>query len=176
MIRNKGTMITKESAIVLARYSGTPKECVMFDVVLAMKSVADIIATMPTTSKVISNTTISLSHLCFYKEVNLIKRYSLKLSMRFSDIVRFYSDDKVKDKIIASAKQREVVARFNDKVGARPDVLVYGADIADLVKKGATSFHASLERWTNPMLLKDMNTKKDLDTIRSGWDLQYSSR
>ncbi|MDD5181875.1 MAG: hypothetical protein PHC66_01740 [Candidatus Nanoarchaeia archaeon] len=90
--------------------------------------------------------------------------------MLFSDIIRYYSSDSVKDRIIAAAKQREVVARFNDKVGARPDVLSYNADIAELVKKGATSFHASLERWSNPMNLAAAKTKKDLDTIRTGWD------
>lgn len=90
--------------------------------------------------------------------------------MRFSDIVRFYSDDAVKDKMIASAKNREVVSRFNDKVGARPDTLIYREDINQLVSRGATSFHASLERWSNPMLLKDANSKHDLDSIRTGWD------
>ena len=90
--------------------------------------------------------------------------------MRFSDIIRFYSNEAVKSRIIAAAKQREVVARFNDKVGARPDVLVYSADINELVKKGATSFHASLERWSNPMNLATAAAKKDLDSLRIGWD------
>lgn len=90
--------------------------------------------------------------------------------MLFSDIIRYYSSASVKDRIIAAAKQREVVARFNEKVGARPDTLNYPADITELVKKGATSFHASLERWSNPMNLATAASKKDLDTLRIGWD------
>ena len=91
--------------------------------------------------------------------------------MLFSDIVRFYSDSAVKNKMLSFAKQREVIARYKEHVGARPDVINYEADITELVNRGATSFHASLERWSNPLLLGPSMSRKELDKIRVGWDL-----
>jgi DNA primase catalytic subunit len=91
--------------------------------------------------------------------------------MLFSDIIRFYSDKGIQEQLIASAKQREVVARYNDRVGARPDSISYPADIMDMVNKGATSFHYSVERWSNPLALIQEASKKDLDKLRIGWDL-----
>ena len=91
--------------------------------------------------------------------------------MHLSDTIRFYSDKNVQEQIISLSKHREVVARYTDKVGSRPDILIYGTDIMEFVKRGATSFHASMERWTNPMFLENMRTKKEMDTLREGWDL-----
>lgn len=91
--------------------------------------------------------------------------------MLFSEIIRFYSDKKVKEKLLSFAKQREVVARYKDYVGTRPDTIMYEADIGEFVIKGATSFHASLERWSNPLLLSQNTTRKEMDSIRMGWDL-----
>src|SRR3989338_715585 len=47
----------------------------------------------------------------------------------------------------------------------------YPSEILEAAKQGATSFHASEERWTNPMLLVPGTSKKDLDSLRKGWDL-----
>jgi hypothetical protein len=91
--------------------------------------------------------------------------------MHLSDVIRFYSDKRVQRHIISVAKHREVVARYTDKVGTRPDVLLYENDIMDFVKRGATSFHASMERWTNPLFLEHMKTRKEMDSIRQAWDL-----
>ena len=91
--------------------------------------------------------------------------------MHLSDIIRFYSNKEVKEHILALSKNREVVVRYNDRVGSRPDTLLFEADIEQVLKKGATSFHASMERWKNPLLLKQMSTKKEMDSIRIGWDL-----
>jgi hypothetical protein len=77
----------------------------------------------------------------------------------------------VQEQIISLSGHREIVARYTDKVGARPDVLLFNNDILEFVKKGATSFHASMERWTNPLFLENLKTKKEMDTIREGWDL-----
>ena len=91
--------------------------------------------------------------------------------MHLSDIIRFYSNEDVQDHIIALARSREVIARFNTYVGKRPDSLIYKNDIIELAKKGATSFHASMERWKNPFLLRQDIKKKEMDDIRIGWDL-----
>lgn len=91
--------------------------------------------------------------------------------MNLSDIVRFYSRPEVKKQIISVSGHREIVPRYNDRVGARPDTLLFEQDITEFVKRGATSFHASMERWTNPLLLEQANTKKEMDKIRVGWDL-----
>lgn len=91
--------------------------------------------------------------------------------MHLSDIIRFYSKDNVKSKIISFARGREIVTRYNDKVGPRPESLIYENDILELARKGATSFHASMERWSNPMLLNSNMKKSEADELRKGWDL-----
>jgi hypothetical protein len=91
--------------------------------------------------------------------------------MLFSDIMRFYLNSDMKNKMVSFAKNREVIARYKEHIGSRPDTLTYAADIDDLLKKGATSFHASLERWSNPMVLGPGVTKREMDEIRIGWDL-----
>jgi len=91
--------------------------------------------------------------------------------MHFSDIIRFYSREEIRKKILSMASHREIVPRYNDKVGARPDVLLFDGDIVEAAKKGMTSFHASMEHWSNPLLLNDAKTKKEQDKIRDGWDL-----
>jgi hypothetical protein len=93
--------------------------------------------------------------------------------MHLSDIIRFYSNKNVRDMIVSLARSREVVARFNDKVGKRPDSIVYENDVLELARNGATSFHASMERWKNPLLLSQDMKKKDLDNLRIGWDLIF---
>ena len=55
--------------------------------------------------------------------------------------------------------QKEVGIQFNDKFGARPDVLNNPNDILELAKQRATSFHSSEELWSNPLQLSS-NFKK----------------
>ncbi|MCD6547778.1 MAG: hypothetical protein J7K22_04475 [Nanoarchaeota archaeon] len=91
--------------------------------------------------------------------------------MHLSDIIRFYANPKVREQLLSLARSREVVARYNDKVGSRPDSLIYDNDITQMVKNGATSFHASMERWKNPLLLSQDMKRKEMDELRIGWDL-----
>ena len=91
--------------------------------------------------------------------------------MHLSDLIRFYSNDKVKSKLISLARGREIVTRFNEHVGKRPDSLIYENDIVELARNRATSFHASMERWKNPLLLRQDMKKQELDALRTGWDL-----
>ncbi len=87
------------------------------------------------------------------------------------DLIKYYSRKDIQKEILKLAKNREISVMYGkDKFGKRPDVLEYENDILELVKNGATSFHASEERWQNPLLLKPGMTKKQLDDLRIGWD------
>ena len=91
--------------------------------------------------------------------------------MHLSDIIRFYSNKEIRKKILEMSEHREIVTRYNEKVGSRPDVLLFDGDIVEAAKKGMTSFHASMELWSNPLLLNDAKTHKEQNKIRIGWDL-----
>lgn len=82
-----------------------------------------------------------------------------------------YKRSDIREEIIYNSRNREVVARFNDDFGGRPDTLNYPKDILELAKKGATSFHASEELWQNPLSLSTNLKKSELDSLRIGWDL-----
>ena len=86
-------------------------------------------------------------------------------------ILRFYSKREIQEAIIFGSEDREIATRFYDTFGKRPDTMRYPSEILEAAKQGATSFHASEERWTNPMLLVPGTSKKDLDSLRKGWDL-----
>ncbi len=84
----------------------------------------------------------------------------------------YYKRRDVQKAIVDSCKNREVGIKYGDKgFGKRPDILVYENDVLESVKKGATSFHISEERWSNPMLLSTNMKRADLDELRIGWDL-----
>ncbi len=82
-----------------------------------------------------------------------------------------YKRADIQEEIIGNAKDREVIAKFNDNFGKRPDVLRNPNDILELAKQGATSFHASEELWKNPLQLDTSMKKHELDRLRIGWDL-----
>ena len=83
----------------------------------------------------------------------------------------YYKRKNIQEEIIENAKDREVVARFNDKFGNRPDVLQHPSDVLELARQGATSFHASEELWRNALQLDPTMRKKDMENLRKGWDL-----
>ncbi len=85
--------------------------------------------------------------------------------------VRFYKRKDIQDAIIAHAKNKEIGMRYNDSFGKRPDILSYPKEILELSLRGVTSFHASEELWDNPLELESNKSKKELDQLRSGWDL-----
>jgi len=87
------------------------------------------------------------------------------------DLMKYYSNKKVQEILLKTSKDREVSARFQDAFGKRPDILQFGNDILEFVKKGATSFHFSEEHWSNPLTLSPGMTKSRLDNLRIGWDL-----
>ncbi len=83
----------------------------------------------------------------------------------------YYSRKEIQEEIVFNAKDREAVARFNEIFSKRPDILRHPADVMELAKKGATSFHASEELWKNPLQLVPSLNKSELDELRIGWDL-----
>ncbi len=82
-----------------------------------------------------------------------------------------YKREDIRILMAKGATDREVSARFDFGFGKRPDTVSYPNDILELVKKGATSFHFSEERWNNPMQLNPSMRKQEQDDLRIGWDL-----
>src|SRR3989344_2822901 len=83
----------------------------------------------------------------------------------------YYSKPKVIEALTKFAIDREVVPRYFEGFGKRPDKIQYPSDITGLVNKGATSFHASEELWNEPLSLNSEITKDEMNKIRKSWDL-----
>ena len=83
----------------------------------------------------------------------------------------YYSNPRVKEAILKFAKSREVVPRYFEGFGKRPDMLQYTSDIDVLVKKGATSFHASEEIWEDPLRISSEMNVREMNELRKNWDL-----
>ncbi len=88
-----------------------------------------------------------------------------------STTLTYYKRKEIQEELVLHAKDKEVAARYNEKFGSRPDILKYPSDVLELVKQGATSFHASEERWSNPLQLDPTMKKQDIENLRIGWDL-----
>ena len=88
-----------------------------------------------------------------------------------STLLKYYKRKEIQDALIEHAKDKEIGVRFGDGFGKRPDTLTYPRDVLELALKNATSFHASEERWSNPLALDSSLQKKELDLLRTGWDL-----
>lgn len=87
-------------------------------------------------------------------------------------ILAYYSRREIQQAIADHALDKEVVGSINNEhFRKRPDTIQFPADIYALAKQGVTSFHASEERWHNPLLLQPGMQKKDSDKNRKGWDL-----
>jgi hypothetical protein len=83
----------------------------------------------------------------------------------------YYARKDVQDAIYNFCRNREVVPRYGEGFGKRPDTLEYPSDIMQQAKKGATSFHCSEELWTRPLEISTEMTKEQLDEMRDSWDL-----
>ncbi|MCM2325550.1 MAG: hypothetical protein NDI94_03745 [Candidatus Woesearchaeota archaeon] len=84
----------------------------------------------------------------------------------------YYKRKDVGEAIISNAKNREVGIRYGTGgYGKRPDILMYPTEVLDAVKRSATSFHVSEERWENPLELTTEMKRTDQDNLRIGWDL-----
>ncbi len=83
----------------------------------------------------------------------------------------YYSRQDVRKAIYEFSKNREVVPRYFEGFGKRPDALQYDSDILAFVKKGATSFHCSEEIWKDALQLSTELSEHELANLREGWDL-----
>ena len=82
-----------------------------------------------------------------------------------------YARKEVQEAIFNFCKNREVVVRYYEKFGKRPDTLEYPSDIIQYVRNNATSFHCSEEIWSDPLQLSTNLSREDLDNLRTGFDL-----
>lgn len=95
-----------------------------------------------------------------------------KEMLRLSTQLKHYKRRDIQDEMAEHARDREVAFRFGaGGFGSRPDMLVYPADVLAAAKRGASSFHASEERWSDPLALSPGMRPKELEDLRIGWDL-----
>jgi len=88
--------------------------------------------------------------------------------MKLRDIIDYYSRDDVQQAMLKVAKDREVAGVFrNGSFSKRPNTIVFPQDIITMMRQGVTEFHCSLERWSQPMALRQDN----YNDLRKGWDL-----
>lgn len=91
---------------------------------------------------------------------------------RLRQIARFYYLRKdIQECIAEFSREREVVARYFNVFGKRPDIVEYPGDVKGLALKGVTSLHCSEELWKNPLELRTELTSEQLNSLREGWDL-----
>lgn len=83
----------------------------------------------------------------------------------------YYSKPSVQAALLEFSRGREVVPRYYEGFGKRPDTILYPADIMGLVSRGATSFHGSEEIWSDPLQLQSTMGAADLALLRESWDL-----
>ena len=83
----------------------------------------------------------------------------------------YYSRQDVQKTLFDFSKNREICPRYFEGFGKRPDSFQYESDIFELVKRGATSFHCSEELWSQPLNISTNMDEKQLNELRSGWDL-----
>ncbi len=83
-------------------------------------------------------------------------------------VIEYYSREDIQKALLQTGKSREVVGVFRKGgFGERPNVILYPNDIISMARNGVVEFHCSLERWSNPMSIRNDNQ----DSLRVGWDL-----
>ncbi len=89
-----------------------------------------------------------------------------------STALKHYNREEVKAEIVRLSANKEVVGSYGGKgYGKRPDIIQYPNDILELVRQGVTSFHCSEEIWKSPLQLSTDMHRKDIEELRTGWDL-----
>lgn len=81
---------------------------------------------------------------------------------------QYYEQEEVVERMVETAQYREIAPTYPNGYGKRPDAINFPGDFIDFVGNGAVAFHASVERWRNPLLIDNVS---DLDKLRSLWDL-----
>lgn len=83
----------------------------------------------------------------------------------------YYNRKDVQEELLRIGKGREIQIWMGEVRGRRPEIVYMLGDIKDLVKQGMTSFHISEERWQDALRLEPGMQKKQLDSLRAGWDM-----
>lgn len=83
-------------------------------------------------------------------------------------IRQYYEQEQLVQKIVEISEYREIAPTYPNGYGKRPDAINFPGDFQQFVENGAVAFHASVERWRNPLLIDDVN---NLENLRQGWDL-----
>ena len=82
-------------------------------------------------------------------------------------LLNYYSNEKLQELLWDFGKNREFVARnIEGQYFKRPTMLLYPKDVLKQVELGAVSFHCSVERWRNPLLVNERNYEEQ----RVGFD------
>lgn len=90
------------------------------------------------------------------------------IEMTRQGIFDYYSREDIAAALVKNASGREVAGAFFDgSYDARPNILQYPSDVVQMARKGVTSFHYSVEHWSNPMAV---HTSADYAKLRTGWD------
>lgn len=86
--------------------------------------------------------------------------------------LRHYKRRDIQEEIALHAQNREVAFRYGGRgFGSRPDIIAYPNDVLEAVKHGASSFHCSEERWSDPLALVPGMRPQEFEELRIGWDL-----
>lgn len=83
-------------------------------------------------------------------------------------IRQYYQQQELVARIVRLSEYREIAPTYPEGYGKRPDAINFPGDFNQLVENGAVAFHASVEKWRNPLLIDNV---KDEDKLREGWDL-----
>jgi hypothetical protein len=83
----------------------------------------------------------------------------------------YYSNPKLQQYLLEFGRNREVVPRYYEGFGKRPDMIQYPSDIIGLVQKGATSMHCSEELWHDPLQIQSAMSPQEMNDLRKSWDL-----
>ncbi len=86
-------------------------------------------------------------------------------------VLAWYAREDVQDAICSEASGKEIGVKYEWGYGKRPDIIATPADVYELAKEGATSFHFSEEIWFNPLQISSKLSIKELGELRKGWDL-----
>lgn len=88
--------------------------------------------------------------------------------MNRQDIIAYYSREDIVNELVKNAKDREIAGAFWDGTyDKRPNMIQYKNDVVQMAKNGVTSFHFSVEHWSNAMSINNDNYNK----LRTGWDM-----
>ncbi|MFZ8856239.1 MAG: DNA primase small subunit domain-containing protein, partial [Candidatus Nanopusillus sp.] len=94
------------------------------------------------------------------------------MSIMINNLIKFYQNNKeILEDMVKISQNREVgYLLSNNNFGHRPSKIETKEDIINYIKRGAISFHISIERWIDLNILSEKVSKKDLNEYRLGWD------